>query len=261
MKEFKPTWLYIKQHNITGLKYFGKTIKDPHTYKGSGLHWRRHIKLHSNDVSTLWTKLFKSEEEISRFALTFSTENNIVNSDEWANMKPEDGLCGGNIKGINLGRKFTDEHKAKLTVARNRRGPASAETRKKLSESKKGKPMSEEQKAKISERNKGKPAWNKGKAASDSAKENMSASQSGDKNGMFGKTHSESAKSKISAAKIGKSPINKGKPMSEEQKAKISERNKGKPAWNKGVPSKRVLCEKCGKLTTVSALIQFHKDC
>ena len=27
--EFKPTWLYIKQHNTTGLKYFGKTTKDP----------------------------------------------------------------------------------------------------------------------------------------------------------------------------------------------------------------------------------------
>lgn len=34
---FVPPWLYIKQHNQTGLKYFGKTIrKDPKKYKGSG---------------------------------------------------------------------------------------------------------------------------------------------------------------------------------------------------------------------------------
>ena len=37
---FVPTWLYIKQHNITKLKYFGKTVrKDPIKYKGSGTYW------------------------------------------------------------------------------------------------------------------------------------------------------------------------------------------------------------------------------
>lgn len=33
-----PTYLYVKQHTITGLKYFGKTIKDPYVYPGSGTH-------------------------------------------------------------------------------------------------------------------------------------------------------------------------------------------------------------------------------
>jgi hypothetical protein len=48
---FKPTWLYIKQHNLTKLKYFGKTInKDPVKYKGSGKHWTRHINKYGNDV-------------------------------------------------------------------------------------------------------------------------------------------------------------------------------------------------------------------
>lgn len=42
--EFTPTYLYVKHHSITGLKYFGKTTKlDPVTYKGSGLVWRRRI--------------------------------------------------------------------------------------------------------------------------------------------------------------------------------------------------------------------------
>jgi hypothetical protein len=27
-KQFKPTYLYIKTHNITGLKYFGKTTDE-----------------------------------------------------------------------------------------------------------------------------------------------------------------------------------------------------------------------------------------
>jgi hypothetical protein len=28
---YKPTWLYIKRHTITGLKYFGKTVQDVQT--------------------------------------------------------------------------------------------------------------------------------------------------------------------------------------------------------------------------------------
>jgi len=36
MQEFKPVWLYIKEHNVTKLKYFGKTTTaDPIKYKGS----------------------------------------------------------------------------------------------------------------------------------------------------------------------------------------------------------------------------------
>jgi hypothetical protein len=43
---FKPTFLYIKTHSVTGLKYFGKTTKDPFRYKGSGVYWVRHLKVH-----------------------------------------------------------------------------------------------------------------------------------------------------------------------------------------------------------------------
>lgn len=38
-------YLYVKTHNITGLKYLGKTNnKDPHSYKGSGKYWILHCK-------------------------------------------------------------------------------------------------------------------------------------------------------------------------------------------------------------------------
>jgi hypothetical protein len=43
-QEITPTYLYIKQHSITGLKYFGKTTKsNPYKYNGSGKYWIRHI--------------------------------------------------------------------------------------------------------------------------------------------------------------------------------------------------------------------------
>jgi len=96
----KPTYLYIKQHKITGLKYFGKTTKDPLTYLGSGKHWRRHIKKHGiKFVETIWHQLFINKEELIKYALDFSKNFDIVNSKEWANLKEENGLDGGFDKG------------------------------------------------------------------------------------------------------------------------------------------------------------------
>lgn len=112
---FKPTYLYIKQHNITGLKYFGKTVKlDVFKYKGSGKHWSRHLKKYGNDVTTVWHQLFHNKEELVEFATKFSIDNDIVNSPQWANLKIEDGLWGGGVKGIKL-KPMSLEHKAKLS--------------------------------------------------------------------------------------------------------------------------------------------------
>jgi hypothetical protein len=112
---FKSTYLYIKQHNITGLKYFGKTVKtNVLNYKGSGKLWSRHLNKYGNDVTTVWCQLFHDKEELVEFATKFSIENNIVESDEWANLKIEDGLWGGGVKGIKL-KPMTSDHKAKLS--------------------------------------------------------------------------------------------------------------------------------------------------
>ena len=37
-------YLYVKTHNKTGLKYLGKTSKNPHSYLGSGVDWKTHLK-------------------------------------------------------------------------------------------------------------------------------------------------------------------------------------------------------------------------
>lgn len=93
---FKPTYLYIKTHNDTGLKYFGKTItKDPSKYKGSGTRWLNHINYHGNNVTTEILGYYLSEEECRQAALEFSKKHNIVESTGWANLEPEDGLNGG----------------------------------------------------------------------------------------------------------------------------------------------------------------------
>jgi hypothetical protein len=93
----KPTRLYIKQHSITKVKYFGKTTsEDPIKYLGSGVYWTKHIKKHGKQfVETIWLSDLYYDTSIVEHALHFSQENNIVESKEWANLEPENGLNGG----------------------------------------------------------------------------------------------------------------------------------------------------------------------
>lgn len=89
------TTLYVKQHRTTGLMYFGKTTSvNASIYKGSGLRWLRHLNKHGNDVSTVWTMMFDSPVNLMKYALLFSSINDIVESDKWANLEPENGLDG-----------------------------------------------------------------------------------------------------------------------------------------------------------------------
>lgn len=163
-------YLYIKTHNKTGLKYFGKTVQDPHTYKGSGIYWRNHIKKHGNDVTT---EVYGSydEDHIDQCrddALQFSVDNNIVESVAWANLKLET-LDGGfdhiNSQPLEVRKKWirdwldslSDEERSSMNAKKARKGedngmygvhrygeaaprwgiPTSDETRQKQSEVKK----------------------------------------------------------------------------------------------------------------------------
>ena len=138
---FKPTWLYIKQHNKTGLKYFGKTTRNPIKYKGSGKKWVHHLNFHGKDVSTIWYQLFDNKDELVMFALTFSKEHNIIESVEWANLKFENGLDGGSPKGTNKGRPCSEQARQNLAKGRENRiyTPMTAEAKEKLRNSKLGK--------------------------------------------------------------------------------------------------------------------------
>ena len=108
--------LYIKTHNKTGLKYFGKTIRDPYKYKGSGTRWLYHLKKHGNDVITEIYGSYTNVIEAKQAAKEFSIRHNIVESDEWANIIPEN-LEGAQLFGALNGRykkPMTEEHKNNL---------------------------------------------------------------------------------------------------------------------------------------------------
>lgn len=159
-------YLYVKQHSITGLKYFGKTYyTDPYKYKGSGTYWKKHIKKYGRHyVETLNVWQFECPEECSKFATKFSAENNIVESNEWANLITENGRDGSPN-----GRVFTDDHRRKLSeshkgykhkpesIERMKGRIISDETRAKFSKASSGRRHNDETKLKISQSNKGKP--------------------------------------------------------------------------------------------------------
>lgn len=106
--------LYIKTHNKTGMKYFGKTTKNPHTYKGSGKIWKRHIAKYGYDVTTEVVGQFLCQDECTAYALALSEELDIVNSPDYANLIPENGLDGAPIGSAGY-RDFTDQQRIEAT--------------------------------------------------------------------------------------------------------------------------------------------------
>jgi hypothetical protein len=105
-------YLMIKSHNITGLKYLCQTKKkDPYSYKGSGKYWKLHLKQHGNSIHTEILKECSTKDELVKWGKYYSDIWNIVDSDEWANLKPETG-DGGPLFGLAngmYGKTHTDE--------------------------------------------------------------------------------------------------------------------------------------------------------
>ena len=169
MKPFKPTYLYIKTHIDTGLRYFGKTSKDPFKYMGSGRYWLSHLKKYGNNVKTEILGYYIDKNECEKVAVEFSIKNNIVhavneeNKKIWANQIPENGLDGGatkwgplseetkhKISQSHFGIKQTEESRQKIKIARAKQDmshmktPKSVEHKRKISETLTGKKQSEE---------------------------------------------------------------------------------------------------------------------
>lgn len=84
-------YLYLKTHNKTGMKYLGKTIKDPYLYKGSGTQWKNHLKKHGEDVTTEVLLETSDAGELKKVGIEYSEKWKIVESEEFANMIPEYG--------------------------------------------------------------------------------------------------------------------------------------------------------------------------
>ena len=105
----------------------------------------------------------------------------------------------------------------------------SDETKRKMSESLKGRTFSEQHRRNLSEALKGQKHINYGKTFSEEYRRKISEGQKGEKNHQYGKTFSEEHRRKISEA---------SKNISEETRRKRSEAMNGKKWWNDGQISK-----------------------
>ncbi len=97
-------YLYIKTSPL-GLKYLGKTTKDPFNYLGSGKIWKRHIKKHGFTINDIKTEIvFKANNinELIEKGLELSVLYNVVDSKEWANLIEESGNGGDTSKFIDF---------------------------------------------------------------------------------------------------------------------------------------------------------------
>ena len=133
-------------------------------------------------IDTIYLELFEDPELLNEFALFFSEVNNITNSDEWANLKPENGR-DGNPVGKNFRNGLPSPLRGRISplkgVKTGRATPGcfkegrtnSVEHRLKSSIINKGN--------KHGEKNKGRIAHNKGVSPSAESRQKMSKSRTG----------------------------------------------------------------------------------
>ena len=207
------TYRYIYKITCTAGSFNGKFYYGQHTtknvddgYKGSGKLINDYYKKYPNDYIKEIIAFYDSKEELNQ--AEYDIIHPYINNEMCLNM-----VEGGHINTCyNLKeetrKKLSESHKGKTPWNKGKNNVYSDETRQKISESlkgkvsgKKGKKLSEEQKQKLSDAHKGQVPWNKGKQLS------------------------EETKKKISESKTGKSI--KGHKLSEETKKKIGEANKG----------------------------------
>lgn len=170
---FKPTYLYLKRHKTNCLLYFGKTTRNPLTYKGSGAHWRlNYSKYGKENIETLWYELFDKIEDLIEFALLFSDLHDIVESDKFANHRIENGLDGGDpgreavvrIKSALTGRKRSKESVEKqLQTLKEFPVEFTSERKQNISKALMGRKLSEEHKQRCREGQRSEKAINSSK--------------------------------------------------------------------------------------------------
>lgn len=159
-----PIYLYVKTHQITGLKYLGQTTSvDPHRYTGSGKYWKNHLEVHGYFYTTEILRECQSQDDLKEWGLYYSRLWNVAESEEWANLKEEGGAYGNHsletrakISAAQRGRKrgaYSQERRDQI-ANQNRTKAQNPKYRAKLSKALLGHSVSSETRTKISEQNK-----------------------------------------------------------------------------------------------------------
>lgn len=117
-------YLYVKTHLITEMKYFGRTVRDPQTYNGSGQAWLDHLREFGSIVRTEIVGTFNSKLEARTAAIDFCYANRVMESPQWLNHNLE--TAGGSLTAWNKSVPLSEDAKQHLselnkgTVPRNK---------------------------------------------------------------------------------------------------------------------------------------------
>lgn len=253
----KKIYLYIKE-SPKGLKYLGKTTQDPFLYLGSGLIWKRHIKKNKfdfNDIKTVILLESFDKNEIKKMGLYYSKIYNVVNEDNWANLRPENGDGGDTSHCANYkpppiikgDKHWTKKPEAREYLSKKISGdknPAKRDdVRQKISKSKIGKKLK----------------------LSDDARKKMSESRLGENNSFYGKTHTTDVKNLMKEKAKGRYTIDwfiskYGKEIGLVKRNEFLERSKHAAKLNKGVMKKEHICPKCNFKGRGGNMKRYHFD-
>ena len=225
--------LYIATNNTTGLKYFGKTSRYfsenslQLNYHGSGLYWKRHINKYGDDITMQIYGVF-GIKEVEQIATTFSKKNNIVESNDWANLKDENGM-DGSPKGI----VFTDSHKENIGISSKKKfvNIETSNATNSLDALKYWEYKSEDELSII----------------------NNKKSQKGEKNGMFG-----TSRAGEDCPTFGKVWVTKNKENKMVDKSEVE--SYISLGWLKGVYQKNGICKHCGVEMLKFHITRYHND-
>jgi hypothetical protein len=167
----KLTYIYVKQAP-SGLLYLGKTVKNikinPHCYLGSGKYWLEHLKsrgYHAKDIKTWILHETTDLEDLKLMGLYYSNLFDVVNSNDWANLKLEEGDGGMTRCGENHPMKNKELALKVANVRREKGWIVTEETKQRQREAKlknpskywEGKERSQETKDKIKETKRNNP--------------------------------------------------------------------------------------------------------
>lgn len=108
----------IKKAYPTGLLYLCQTsTKDPLAYRGSGKRWINHLRAHNPRIITCILGSYETHDELREAGIHYSRVYNVVEDDNWANLREEDGNGGGRGK---IGRTWKVKDTSRMKGPKDR---------------------------------------------------------------------------------------------------------------------------------------------